>query len=199
VIHPAVHRVARRLLPVVGCAVLLAGCGSPPRPLPTAPPRTSGSVGPSGVSSAAPTVPSYPPAGEPGTLPPGGLPTYPMPTLPTRTTVPTTSPTTTRPTPSPAPRCTGGPTKQQVLDLVKGRPGIPERELTVTEGPFCSGSWQFAIVGIAGQSDDDVEPLLVLSTGRPSELRLIEAGADVCTDRVERDAPPGIRVRACGS
>ncbi len=193
----AARRVARRLLPVAGCAALLAGCGSPPQPLPTAPPRTPGSLGTGGVPSAAPTVPSYPAGGIPGTLPPGGLPTYPAPTLPT--TVPTTSPTTTRPAPTPAARCTGGPTRRQVLDLIEGRPGIPESELTVTEGPYCSGSWQFAIVGIAGQSDDDEEPLLVISTGRPTAPRLVEAGADVCTDRVQRDAPPGIRVRACGS
>ena len=91
----------------------------------------------------------------------------------------------------------GLPTRQQILDLVKGRPGIPDEDLTVTEGPYCAASWQFAILGIAGRSD--VEPLLVVSTGRPSAPRLIEAGADVCTDRVERDAPAGIRVRACGS
>lgn len=202
------------MLPVAGCAVLLAGCGSPPQPLPTAPPRAaSGSTDGSGVPSAGPALPSYPAGGLPGagglpdTEPPGGLPpglptypTYPAPAVTTRpTTAPTTRPTPTRSTPPPAPRCTGGPTPQQVLDLIKDRPGIPQADLTVTEGPYCAGSWQFAIVGIAGQSDDDVEPLLVVSTGRPSALRLVEAGTDVCTDSVERDAPPGIRVRACGS
>jgi hypothetical protein len=191
---PAARRLTR-LLAVLGCATLLAGCGAPPRPQPTAPPRTSasGSAAPSGL-------PSYLPGGLPPTLPPTGLPTYPTPTYPTLpTTAPTTAPTTTRPTPSPAARCTGGPTKQQVLDLVQGKPGIPDEDLTVTEGPYCAASWQFAILGIAGRDTDDVEPLLVVSTGRPSALRLLEAGTDVCTDRVERDAPAGIRVRACGS
>ena len=197
------------MLPVAGCAVLLAGCGSPPQPLPTAPPRTaSGGPAGSGMPSAGPALPSYPAGGLPGagslpgTLPPGlaTYPTYPVPTVTTRpTTAPTTRPTPSRSTPPPAPRCTGGPTAQQVLDLVKNRPGIPQATLTVTEGPYCAGTWQFTIVGIAGQSDDDVEPLLVVSTGRPSALSLLEAGTDVCTDRVERDAPPGIRVRACGS
>ena len=196
------------MLPVAGCAVLLAGCGSPPQPLPTAPPRTaSDGPGASGTPSIGPALPSYPAGGVPGAggLPtPGGLPTYPAPTYPaptlTRpTTAPTTRPTTTRPAPSPAPRCTDGPSRGQVLDLVQGRPGIPAADLAVTEGPYCASSWQFAIVRIAGQSDDDAEPLLVVSTGRPAELELVEAGADVCTTRVERDAPPGIRVRACGS
>ncbi len=183
---------------MIGCATLLAGCGSPPQPLPTAPPRTSGSAVGSAAPSGAPVLPSYPAGGLPQTLPTAGLPTYPVRTLPT--TVPrTTTPTTTRPTPTPAARCTGGPTREQVIALVVGRPGIPDADLTVVEGPFCASSWQFSILGIAGQSDDDVDPLLVVSTGRPSALRLVEAGADVCTTRVERDAPPGIRVRACGS
>ncbi len=199
--RPDARRLTRRLLPVVGCAVLLAGCGSPPQPQSTAPPRTAGTG--LGSPSAGPAVPMLPPGGLPATVPPGGLPTYPVPTLPPRivtpTTVPTTRPTTTRPTPSPAARCTGAPTRQQVLDLVTGKPGIPNEDLTVTEGPYCASTWQFTILGIAGRGPDDVEPLLVVSTGRPSALRLVEAGADVCTDRVERDAPPGIRVRACGS
>lgn len=197
------------MLPVAGYAVLLTACGSPPLPLPTAPPRpVGGSTGASGTPSAGPAVPSYPPGGLPGAgaLPgtvPAGVPTYPTYPAPTVTvrppTVPTTRPTPTRSTPPPAPRCTGGPTAQQVLALIKDRPGIPQATLIVTEGPYCAGSWQFAIVGIGGQSDDDVDPLLVVSTGQPSALRLLEAGADVCTDHVERDAPPGIRVRACGS
>ena len=106
---------------------------------------------------------------------------------------------TITPPPTPAPRCTGGPTRAQVLAVVKGRAGMPDEDLAVTEGPYCSGTWQFTIVGIAGQDDDAVEPLLVVTTGRPSALRVVEAGTDVCTDRVSADAPPGIRVRACGS
>ncbi len=197
--RPVPHRRARRLLPVLGCAALLAGCGAPPQPQSTAPPRTPAG---SGVNPSA--VPSQLPGGVPATVPLTyptlPAPTLPAPTLPTLpTTVPTTPPPTTRPTPSPAGRCTGGPTEQQVLDLVEGRPGIPEADLTVTEGPYCASSWQFAIVRIAGQGDDKEEPLLVVSTGRPSRLQLVEAGADVCTTRVEQDAPPGIRVRACGA
>ena len=182
----------RFLLAACGLA-LLAGCGSPPQPLPTAPPEPVGS-GP--LPSAGPGLPSgigtYPTAPTLPTVPPT-LPTYPV-VVPT-----TTRPPTTTPPPSPAPRCTSGPTRPQVLAVIKGRPGIPDDDLDVTDGPYCAGSWQFSIVGIAGSSDDTVEPLLVVTSGRPSALRVVEAGTDVCTDPVEDDAPPGIRVRACGS
>lgn len=181
------------LLPIIGGLALLAGCGSPPQPLPTAPP---GPVRSGPLPSASAGLPSgigdYP----------TGQPTIPyVPPGPTFTTIPPTLPPTTRitPPPSPARRCTSGPTPAQVLAVIKGRAGIPDDDLDVTEGPYCSGSWQFTIVGIAGSGDDLVEPLLVVTTGRPSSLRVVEAGTDVCTDRVEDDAPPGIRVRACGS
>jgi hypothetical protein len=190
-----VPRVApRRLLPLICGTVLLSACGSPPEPPQTSPPQPSRSI----------VVPTASlPSGYPG-VPQPTLPTttYPAPTLPTLP-VPTTRPTrTTPPTTSPppgAPRCTGGPSGAQVLAVVKGRPGIPDDNLDVTEGPYCAGSWQFTILGIAGQDEDSVEPLLVVTSGRPSSLTVVEAGTDVCTDRVEDDAPPGIRVRACGS
>jgi hypothetical protein len=177
----------RRFLPIVFGSALLVGCGSPPQPLPTAPP---GPVGSGPLPSAS--------AGIPSAI--GAYPT--MPTIPTIPVAPTTARTitpTTTPPPSPAGRCTSGPTRPQVLAVIKGRPGIPDDDLAVTEGPYCAGSWQFTIVGIAGASDDAVEPLLVVTTGRPSALRVVEAGTDVCTDQVEDDAPPGIRVRACGT
>jgi hypothetical protein len=66
-------------------------------------------------------------------------------------------------------------------------------------GPYCAGSWQLSIIGIVGETADEEEQLLVVTSGRPAALTLIEAGTDVCTDRVEDDAPAGIRVRACGS
>jgi hypothetical protein len=94
--------------------------------------------------------------------------------------------------------CRGGPTKQQVLTVIKDKPGVPARPLEVRFGPYCAGSWQLTIVGIVGETADEEEELLVVTTGRPSALQLLEAGTDVCTDRVEDDAPPGIRVRACG-
>jgi hypothetical protein len=187
-----------RLVPVAFAAAALAGCGSPPQPLPTAPPEAHGGVPSSGSaipSFGAPTVPGLPPDGLPaGGLPPvATLPTYPLPTV--TTTPPTTPPS---PTPSPAAKCTSGPTGAQVLAVIKGKPGIPNETLAVQAGPYCSGSWQFTALEIAGKNADEVEPLLVVTTGKPSALTLVEAGADVCSLRVQQDAPPGIRVRACG-
>ncbi|MEV6487877.1 hypothetical protein AB0M20_04425 [Actinoplanes sp. NPDC051633] len=188
---------APALAALAALAALLAGCGAPPEPLPTSPPRPAGSAGEPSSSIGVPTPPA-------GTPPAGGVPTgtgYPLPgaTLPTTRVVPTTPTPTTTPPPPPAPVCTAGPSKQQMLDLVKGKPGIPTKPLEVRFGPYCARTWQFAILGLVGEDEDTDEPLLVVSSGKPSKLTLVEAGADVCSDRVTRDAPPGIRVRACGS
>ena len=181
----------------------LGGCGgAPPQPLPTAPPRPgslpSGPLQPGSV----PTLPG---------LPTGALPTYPGPTYPGPTypgptytvpprTLPTSRTPTTRPTtppPPPAPKCRSGPTAAQVLAVVNGKPGVPTgEELKVTTGPFCAGTWQFSTVVL--KSKPNSEPLLVVTKGKPAELTLIEAGADVCSERVQNQAPPGIRVLACG-
>ncbi|WP_412743930.1 hypothetical protein [Krasilnikovia sp. MM14-A1004] len=195
-----VRRTAARLV-VGGTLAALAGCaGAPPQPLPTAPPGA-----PSGVPSA-PAYPSlgvsgFPPsalpsAGLPG-VPPGGLPTGVPPTFATPPTI--TAPPTTTPPPSPAGPCTKGPTGQQVLALINGKPGIPDSPLKVDGGPFCEQSWQFTTVRLASEDAKQDEPLFVVSRGKPNTLRLVEAGADVCSDQVQADAPPGIRVRACGS
>jgi len=181
---------------LAGCCVL-AGCGEPPQPLPTAPPEAHGVVpSDSAVPSfAAPTMPGLPTGG----LPPGGLPTYPAGGLPTYPAVTTTPPTTPpSPTPSPAAKCSSGPSGAQVLAVVKGKAGIPDAQLEVHAGPYCSGSWQFTELEIVGKGDDEVDPLLVVTTGKPEALSLVEAGADVCSDRVQNEAPKGIRVRACG-
>ena len=200
---------ACRPLAGVLLVAVLAGCGAPPEPPPTAPPapRESTSLGPSGV----PLPPGgLPPGGLPsgglpsgypaGALPPGGVPTVAAPTYPTpAATRPIPSPSPTRSTPPPAPVCRNGPSKQQVLGVIKGKPGIPTRPLEVRFGPYCAGSWQLSIIGIVGETADEEEQLLVVTSGRPAALTLVEAGPDVCTDRVEDDAPAGIRVRACGS
>ena len=189
---------------VTACSaiVLLGGCGSPPKPLPTAPPRASVSVG--AAPSVAPVPPGVPSLTPPtGVLPPTALPTYGLPTavLPTYGQPTTTRPTPTRlttPPPAPAPACTAGPTGEQILAVVRGRSGVPaDQELKINDGPFCAGEWQFATVGLV--SDANSEPLLAVTRGRPESLQLVEAGTDVCSDVVERDAPPGIRVLACGS
>jgi hypothetical protein len=133
----------------------------------------------------------------PATLPP--LPYVPPVTYPPVTTTPPRTTTTPPPTStvSPAPKCPAGPSKAQVLAVLKGLPGIPAKELAVTEGPFCSGSWQFAVVRIAGEAK--AEELFVVTTGTPTTLKVIEAGTDVCSTEVQTKAPPGIRVLACGA
>jgi hypothetical protein len=38
----------------------------------------------------------------------------------------------------------------------------------------------------------------VVATGAGTTLALVAAGSDVCIERVQTTAPPGIRVLACG-
>jgi len=187
---------AVRLLPVAGSTLLLVACGAPPEPLPTAPPTPVGSAGaPSTKPPAA--VPTYPMPGP--SQPVGGNPTLGLPTYPTAT-LPTIAATPTSPRPSPAPKCAHGPTAAQVIAVVRAQPGIPPGpRLDVKKGPFCAGTWQFTVLGEAGKTLDEVEPLLVVTTGRPSALTVVEAGSDVCSSHVEDSAPSGIRVLACGS
>jgi hypothetical protein len=190
---------AARLMPVVGALALLAACGSPPEPLPTGPPEVYGTgPAPSGAaaypSGGAPSMP-LPTAG----LPAAGYPTYAPPTYPTYP-APTTSPP--RPTgPPPAPRCTSsGPTAAQVLAMVKAGGSFPAgTKPEVKQGPYCSGTWQFTVIGEVGKTLDQVDPLFAVTTGKPSSLKVQEAGADVCSDHVLSAAPPGIRVLACGT
>jgi hypothetical protein len=192
-----------RLLALAGALTLLAACGEPPAPPLTAPPQASGGVIASGSALPLPsgfTAPAtVPTGGVPGLLP---TPPYvPPATLPPVTTTPprTTTTTTTRPTSTvpPAARCRSGPSAAQVLAVLEGFPGIPEQELAVAAGPFCSGSWQFAEVQIA-DNPNKAERLFVVTTGTPTALKVFEAGTDVCSTEVQTQAPAGIRVRACG-
>jgi hypothetical protein len=188
-----IRALAAGLLPAAG-AVLLAACGAPPEPLPTAPPEAVGSAG-------APSA--YPSAGVPSTYPApsGGLTAgYPTLGLSTPPPLPTVTMTPTTRAPSPAPRCAHGPTAAQVIAVVKAEPGIPtDLRIDVKQGPFCAGTWQFTVLGEAGKTLDEVDPLLVVTTGRPRALTVVEAGADVCSSHVEDAAPTGIRVLACGA
>lgn len=198
------RNVRYRYLALAGLLTLLAACGEPPPPPLTGPPVSAG--GPSAPFSAIPLPSGFtPPVPVPtGGLPPATLPYVPPATLPPAVTVPPrtiTTTTATRPTStvSPAPKCRSGPTTAQVLAVLKGLPGIPDRQLAVTDGPFCSGSWQFAQVQIAGADPKAAEQLFVVTTGTPTALKVIEAGTDVCSVTVQNTAPAGIRVRACGA
>ncbi|GAA4940686.1 hypothetical protein [Actinoplanes utahensis] len=179
----------RWLVPAL--VLLLTGaCGTPPEPLPTGPPRPHASISlPSGglVPPAAPTTATY-------TLPP---PTQTFTVPPVPTTLPTTTPTTA-PTPSPSPtpshaaRCTGQPTGAQIIELARKEAGVPDGSLTVTDGPYCSGTWSFTTLGMTG-----AEPLSVVATGAGATLQFVTAGTDVCNPQVKAQAPAGIRVLAC--
>jgi hypothetical protein len=194
---------AARVLPLaLMTSTLLVACGAPPEPALTAPPGVPGF--PSLSGSAYPISPTGLPTGPVATYPTAGLPAYPTPTYPayptaTSTTTPPATATTTPP-PS-APKCTSGPTAAQMIAAVKQRPGIPaDAELKVIDGPYCAGTWQFTVVEVAAaDAEDQVEPLSVVSNGAPAAVKVIEAGADVCSLKVRSEAPPGIRVRACGS
>jgi hypothetical protein len=179
-------------------------CGEPPEPLPSAPPYETPPPQSAGTApitadpvTTAPTLPGANP-----TVPPYAYPTATTPTTraPTTTTPTTRAPTTVSPTPTPshAPRCPGAPTGAQILALIDGKPGIPHAALRVRGGPYCTGAWSFTTVEISGRDEDELEPLMVLATGRNATLALVAAGSDVCGDRTQREAPPGIRVLACG-
>jgi hypothetical protein len=213
-LHPATSTFARTTVMRVRSAFLLvvalsavalpAGCGAPPEPLPTAPPQApdgvSGSPGPGGSAYPGMVVPSGVPTALPGGLPPTmpGLPAGGY-TPPATWSPPTaTSPPTTPAVPG-AKKCTDGPTDEQMLATVRDRPGVPAgAEMKVSAGPYCAGGWQFATVELESGDGERFDPLLVVTRGKPSALVLVEAGADVCSEKVQSDAPPSIRVRACG-
>ncbi len=181
----------------LGVLALVGACGEPPQPLPTSPPYATSSDAP--ISLGPSQIPGLPVATAPtlAATPTFAGGTYPTYAAPTATTTP---PTTISPTPTPshAPRCTGAPTGAQILTLIKGKPGIPNTTLQVASGPYCSGDWSFTTVQKAGADADQLEPLMVVATGKNTTLKLIAAGSEVCVDQVQTTAPPGIRVLACG-
>ena len=188
----------------LGVLALAGACGEPPQPLPTSPPYVNASdppislgpsqLGPLPGATTPPTLVATPTIGG-GALP--TYPTYPAYTPRTATTTPATTVSPT-PTPSHAPRCTGAPTGPQILALIKGKPGIPNTTLKVDSGPYCSGDWSFTTVEKSGADEDQLEPLMVVATGKDATLTLVAAGSEVCVSQVQTTAPPGIRVLACG-
>jgi hypothetical protein len=187
-----------RVIPLllVGSGALLGACGEPPQALPSSPPYVTPSPAP---ISLGPSIGFPLPTGMTTTQPqPTTTTTYPA--FPTPTTVTTTPPETVQatPTPSHAAKCPAEPTGAQILALIKGRKGIPNKPMRVFEGPFCSGIWSFTTAEVTGAGADDLEPLMVVATGTGDSLAHVASGSDVCIDRVQTSAPPGIRVLACG-
>jgi hypothetical protein len=189
-----------------GVPLLLAACGEPPQPLPTSPPFSPPPSGqPSGAvpSAVLPTVTGapLPPGLMPNPVYPGGYPGlggYTPPAVAPTTTAPTANSPT--PTPPHAPKCAGTtqPTAAQILTLIKGKKGIPDKTLKVFDGPRCADDWSFASAGVASKPQSQQDPLFVVAVGPGTALQLVTAGSDVCNDPVRTDAPPGIRVLACG-
>lgn len=192
-----------RFIPLaVGALLLTAACGSPDDE--SAPPAAQASA-PAALPSFSLPPPTFTPITPGGALPTSWTPptyTYPTGTYPTgtTTTTPTEAPLTKSPTPTPAraAKCGSQPTGAQILALIKGKPGIPNKTLQVRDGPFCADTWSFTTVKLAGTGSDEQEPLSVVTSGTGSALTLITAGSDVCNAQVQSSAPAGIRVLACG-
>lgn len=199
-----------RVALVVGALLLTAACGAPPDappvifPVHSEPPYSAGPASlPAQPVPTMPTVPVLPTQAYPTLTQAYPTPTHTVPGNATppplsTTTATTTAPLTKSPTPTPshAARCTGDPTGAQILTLIKDEPGVPDRNLQVADGPYCSGTWSFTTVRIAGENR--LEPLMVATTGKGAQLALVAAGTDVCNQRMQTGAPAGIRVLACG-
>lgn len=142
--------------------VLLVGCGVPPEL--REPPRTPPAA-PVPTSSPPPVLPSPVQPGGPGTRSPG--------TFPEEFAL----------------DCAGRPGPEAMLALLRSA-GILDQgsAAEVIDGPYCSGTWQYAVVTVP-----DRDPLLMVSRGPVDDLELVTAGTDVCTVEVRIQAPPGIR------
>ncbi|SBT49549.1 hypothetical protein [Micromonospora auratinigra] len=168
---PTPPRPARRHLsrPVALVALLaLAGCGAPPQLRQQATP----------VPTTAATATA--------TAMPGATPTLPPPP-------PTPAPTGT-PGDQLAVPCSSGPSGDRVVALLRGPARVLPRgvRVTVGTGPLCAGGWQYTVLTVAGH-----EELQVVTEGRPTALKLVTAGTDVCSPEVRAAGPPGIRTLAC--
>jgi hypothetical protein len=161
---PLDARLSLGVLVGVMIAGLLAGCDPPP-----------------GLGET-PSPPVPVPAG-----PPSPTPTFQLPPLPTIDT--TRSPGFSQ---DRAVSCAGEPTADEVLALLRGEGVLTEdTDATVTNGPLCAGTWQYAVISVP-----DLEPLQVVTRGEPDALELVTAGTEVCTVDVRIQAPPGIRTAA---
>lgn len=92
--------------------------------------------------------------------------------------------------------CAGRPSGEELVALLRAEGLLPSgAEAEVVDGPYCSGSWQYVVVGVP-----DRDPLHLVTEGEPGDLTLVTAGTDVCTVEVRLRAPTGIRgAAACES
>jgi hypothetical protein len=90
--------------------------------------------------------------------------------------------------------CSGRPSGQQVLSVVRNTGGLLPGgvRVTIKTGPLCAGTWQYSVLAVPGG-----EPMQVVTNGPPGDLNLITAGTDVCSVPVRATAPYGIRAIAC--
>ncbi|MGC1212577.1 MAG: hypothetical protein WA890_15060 [Micromonospora sp.] len=127
--------------------------------------------------------------------------TAPTPTATPSPSAPTVAPTTPAAPPlSPTPSdlvavpCRSGPSGDRVIALLRGSAGVLPRTVRakVRTGPLCAGGWQYTVLDVTGH-----EQLQVVTRGRPTALKLVTAGTDVCGVEVRAVAPLGIRTLAC--
>lgn len=160
----------RRLtVPVALLALLpLAACGTPPE---LRQPARQTATAPSPTATPSPSAPTV---------------------APTTRVVPTFSPT---PSDLVAVPCRSGPSGDRVIALLRGSARVlPDTvRVKVRTGPLCADDWQYTVLDVTGH-----EQLQVVTRGRPSALKLVTAGTDVCGVEVRAVAPPGIRTLACG-
>lgn len=90
--------------------------------------------------------------------------------------------------------CAGQPGGEEIVETLRASNLLPAGvEAEVVDGPYCSGTWQYAMVSVP-----DRDPLQVITEGKPGALTLVTVGTDVCTVEVRMLAPAGIRaVAAC--
>ncbi|HLV58573.1 MAG TPA: hypothetical protein VKY81_06850 [Natronosporangium sp.] len=88
--------------------------------------------------------------------------------------------------------CAGNPSAEEVLDLLREEALLTsDADVTVADGPRCDEDWQYTLIEVPG-----LDPLQVVTSGKPGDLELVTAGTDVCTVEVRVRAPDGIRAAA---
>ncbi|MFE9689744.1 hypothetical protein [Micromonospora sp. NPDC005806] len=119
---------------------------------------------------------------------------------PTPSATPSAPATPAQPAPVPSPSdlvatpCPSGPSGDRVVALLRGPARVLPRNVRVKvrTGPLCAGGWQYTVLEVTGH-----EELQVVTQGKPTDLKLVTAGTDVCSAEVRAAGPPGIRTLAC--